>query len=87
MQIGAWLLTRHSAFIPQVPGHGFTHLLLTQERSRGQSEFCIHSGLQPVYGSPKYSGKHVQDPAPFRSLHNEFGPHGEGLQGLTGSIG
>lgn len=38
-----------------------------------------------MYGSPKYSGKHVQDPAPFLSLQIAFAPHGDGLQGLVGS--
>lgn len=39
-----------------------------------------HSGLQPKYGSPWYSLKHVQTP----SLHCALGPHGEGLQGSDG---
>jgi len=47
-----------------------------------------HSGLHPVYGSPKYSGKHEQEPAPFRSLHIAFAPHGDGLHGIFGpSVG
>lgn len=41
-----------------------------------------HSGLQPVYGSPKYSGKHVQEPAPLSSLQIALEPQGEGLQGV-----
>jgi len=38
-----------------------------------------------VYGSPEYSGKHVHDPAPLRSLHTAFAPHGDGLQGSGGA--
>lgn len=49
--------------------------------------FNTHSGLQPLYGSPEYSGKHVHDPAPFLSLHIAFGPHGEGLHGSLGNSG
>jgi hypothetical protein len=41
-----------------------------------------------VYGSPKYSGRHMQDPAPFLSLHTALAPHGDGLQGFLGpSVG
>lgn len=82
---GAWLETWHSALSPQVPGHGSRHLLLTHARSRGQSVLRTHSGLHPVYGSPWYSGKHTQEPAPFRSLHTAFAPHGDGLQGSRSS--
>lgn len=41
-----------------------------------------------MYGSPKYSGKQTHAPAPFRSLHTAFAPHGEGLHGFLGpSVG
>lgn len=87
-QVGAWLITLHSAFIPHVPGQGSLHLLFIQALLRSQSLLTTHSGLQPVYGSPKYSDKHAQDPAPFRSLHIAFAPHGDGLQGSLGvSVG
>lgn len=49
-----------------------------------QSKLFTHSGRHPKYGSPKYSGMHEQEPAPFDSLHTAFAPHGEGLQGFTG---
>jgi len=49
-----------------------------------QSRLFTHSGRHPEYGSPKYSGIHEQEPAPFDSLHTAFAPHGEGLQGVTG---
>lgn len=50
----------------------------------GHSSFNIHSGLQPVYGSPWYSGKQVQMP----SLQIAFEPHGDGKHGsVFGIIG
>lgn len=75
-----------SVLKPHVPGQGSLHLLLVHDLSCGQSEFVTHSGLQPIYGSPKYSGKHVQEPAPPCSLHIAFAPHGDGLHGLLSSI-
>lgn len=60
--MGMWLITSHIASWPQVPGHGSTHLLRRQALSWGQSELRTHSGLQPEYGSPWYSGRHVQIP-------------------------
>lgn len=59
--------------------------MLTQVLSLGQSLLITHSGLQLVYGSPKYSGKHVQDPTPFLSVQTAFDPQGEGLQGCGSS--
>lgn len=56
-----------------------------QALSLGQSEFVTHSGRQLVYGSPKYSGKHMQEPAPLRSLQIALAPHGDGLHGFLGS--
>lgn len=84
MQVGAWFTTLHSAFKPHMPGQGLRHLLLVHALSLGQSVFSTHSGLHPVYGSPVYSGRHVQDPAPFLSLQTAFGPQGLGLQGSLG---
>lgn len=57
------------------------HLLRMQALSRGQSEFKVHSGRQPAYGSPLYSGKQEQIPL----LHKAFEPHGDGLQGSSDS--
>lgn len=56
-----------------------------QALSRGQSAFNTHSGLQPLYGSPWYSGRQVHIP----SAHRAFGPHGDGLHGsmFTGGGG
>lgn len=84
VQEGAWLITRHVAPCPQVPGQGFTHLLFKQALLRSQSVFVTHSGLHPMYGSPMYSGRQVQDPTPFLSLQIAFAPHGDGLHGVRG---
>jgi len=53
----------------------------------GQSVLSTHSGLQPSYGLPMYSGKQVQDPAPFCSRQMAFAPQGEGVQGVAISGG
>lgn len=84
VQVGEWFTILHSALIPHAPGHGSLHLLLEHALLRSQSEFDTHSGRQPVYGSPKYSGKQEQDPIPLRSLHKAFAPHGDGLHGFGG---
>lgn len=34
-----------------------------------------------------YSGKHVQEPTPFCSLHTAFVPQGDGWQGRLGAGG
>lgn len=65
------------ANVPQEPGHGSMHLLRRQALLDGHSSFNVHSGRQPAYGSPWYSGMHVQTP----SLQLAFGPHGFGQQG------
>lgn len=81
------MIVLHSAFTPQAPGQGSLHLLLEQALLRSQSEFETHSGLHPVYGSPKYSGRQAQEPTPFRSLHNALAPHGDGWHGFGGGSG
>lgn len=76
------------AFWEHVPGHGSEHLFPIHALFDGQSVLTVHSGLQSSYGFPKYSGKQVQDPAPFCSLQIAFAPQGEGTQGLEiSSIG
>ena len=42
---GRWFDTRQVAWIPQTPGQGFLHLLLTQALSLGHSALVTHSGL------------------------------------------
>lgn len=79
LQIGMWLRTSQMAVRAQVPGQGSVHLLRMQARSRGQSVWRTHSGRQPEYGSPWYSGMHEH--WPFR--HTAFGPQGDGLQGSS----
>ena len=68
-------MTLHSAFVPQVPGQGSWHLDRIQLNVDGQSVSTTHSGRQPSYGLPIYSGKHSQSPF----LHIAFGPQGDGL--------
>lgn len=71
-----------------VPGHGSKHLFPMHALFDGQSVLTVHSGLQSSYGFPKYSGKQVQDPAPFCSRQIAFAPQGDGMQGLEiSSIG
>lgn len=70
--------------MPQVPGHGSTHLFLIQANDGLQSLFNSHSWRHPCalsYGSPKYPWVQIQDPAPFFSRHSAFGPHGDGKHG------
>merc|ERR1711962_1037476 len=85
--MGTWLLTLQIALTPQVPGQGSMHLFLWHALLEGQSECTTHSGLHATYGSPKYSGIHLQDPAFLCLLHTAFEPHGDGLQGSTFSVG
>lgn len=59
-------------------------MLFTQALERSQSELVTHSGLHPVYGSPKYSGRQTHEPAPLRSLQTAFDPQGDGLHGSSG---
>lgn len=87
VQTGKWLTTWHSAFWLQVPGHGSLHLFIMQALFETQSELTVHSGLQLSYGLPIYSGKQMQDPAPFCSLHIAFTPHGDGIHGFIYSWG
>lgn len=83
LHVGIWLMTVHSAFLPQIPIQGLIHLLFMQALLNGQSEFCTHSGLHSRYGSPWYSFIHSQSPL----LHIAFDPHGDGLHGSGGSGG
>jgi hypothetical protein len=85
VHVGEWFKTLQSALRPHTPGQGSTHLLLLQALFLAQSEFVTHSGRQPAYGSPKYSGRQTQDPAPFLSLHKALAPQGDGLHGLMSS--
>lgn len=80
--MGAWLTTWQIALLPQLPGHGSTHLLFRQALFEEQSVLTTHSGRQPSYGLPIYPSMQVQDPAFCLSLHSAFTPHGDGEQGL-----
>lgn len=85
--MGVWAVTWQTAFDPQTPGQGSLHLLLRQALFGAQSVFTAHSGRHPSYGFPRYSGKHVHDPAPFCSRQIALAPHGEGRHGLICSGG
>lgn len=82
LQMGKWLTILHSALRPQTSLQGSWHLCCIQALSREQSLLITHSGRQPTYGFPKYSGRHVQIPA----LHWVFDPHKDSLQGSDGSV-
>lgn len=50
------------------------------------SLLVIHSGLQ-FGGTPINVGKQEHDGVLPFTLHSEFGPHGDGIHGLTGDSG
>lgn len=79
-------MTWHFAFIPQILGHGFRHFWLEHASLRSQSELIVHSGLHNG-GAPKYPEIHEHTATPFICLHWLFGPQGDGIHGLTISIG
>ena len=58
-------MTRQAALTPHNPGHVSTHLLFLQALLAGHSELMVHSGLQAMYGSPKYPLTHVHAAALF----------------------
>lgn len=68
-----------------MPGHGSLHFCWIHAKWLGHSELLIHSGLQ-FGGVPIYSWRHEQDGLPLMSLHWEYGPQGDGWQGLLGTI-
>lgn len=74
--MGMWLIMLHNALTAQAPGQGFSHLLRIHALLRGQSVFKMHSGRQPMYGSPWNSDKHVHTP----SEHLALEPQGDGTQ-------
>lgn len=77
-------MTSHRAPTPQVPAQGLAHLNLWHALFGGHSELTTHSGLQ-FGGDPVYSGRQEQTACPLILRHWLFGPHGDGLHGLTGS--
>lgn len=82
MQIGVWFITLQVAPIPQDPKQGSLHFSLMQANLLEHSELIEHSGRQ-FGGLPIYSDKQEQDGEPPISRHSEFGPHGDGTQGLV----
>lgn len=70
---------------PHTPGHGSTHLVLTQALSRAQSALIVHSGRHPpAVGAPKNPGRHSHMAASPDFLQTVLIPHGEGLHGSLG---
>lgn len=70
--------------MPQVFGstQGSMHLKSLQALERSHSELLTHSGRQEG-GEPVMVGRHEHIACPLEpSLHWEFGPQGEGLQGF-----
>lgn len=55
--------------------------MLMQDKWIGHSLLLTHSGLQ-FGGDPINSAKHEQEGESPWTLHWEFGPHGDGMQGL-----
>ena len=62
-------------------------LFLPQARALSQSELTTHSGRQPAYGSPKYSGLQVHWQLVPRTAASAFDPQGFGLHGSLGGGG
>ena len=72
--------------MPHRPGHGSLHLFWIHAWFCGHCELDMHSGLQ--FGAdPIYDGKQEQAATPLFTLHSEFGPHGDGLQGSVTTSG
>ena len=80
-------MTLHSALNPHVPGQGSIHLFLEQANVLIQSELTVHSGLQPEYGSPKYSLLQVHAQELPLTEASALAPQGLGLQGSLGGGG
>jgi len=81
LHIGEWLTTWHSAFGAHEPGQGSLHFILAQAKLYEHSLLVIHSGLQ-FGGDPMKLGRHEHDGDSPWTLHCEFGPQGDGMQGL-----
>lgn len=72
--------------MPQVPGHGSTHLLLRHAWVRGHSALTTHSGRQ-AGGLPISPGWQEHTATPLFTLQRLLGPHGDGLHGSLGTTG
>lgn len=65
---------------------GSWHFWFKQAWLEGHSLLLEHSGLQ-YGGEPVKFGKQVHDGIPDKSLHIEFGPHGDGVHGVISATG
>jgi len=68
---------------PQDPGQGSLHFILMQASWLLHSALLMHSGRQNG-GCPWNSGKQEHEAFSFTTRQTEFGPHGDGRQGLAG---
>jgi len=82
LHMGEWLTTWHSAFVAHDPGQGSLHFMFKQAKLYEHSLLVMHSGLQ-FGGDPINWGRqeHAGD-SPW-TLHWEFGPQGDGIQGFS----
>lgn len=81
VQTGECLTTLQTELNPQEPGQGSLHFSFTHAKLAGHSAFKIHSGRQ-FGGLPTKSGRQEQTGVSLKTLHCEFGPQGDGIQGL-----
>jgi len=81
VHLGVWLITLHSALGAHAPMQGFLHFMFMQDKWIGHSLLLTHSGLQ-FGGEPINSGKQEHDGDSPCTLHWEFGPQGDGIQGF-----
>ena len=77
MQTAKWLTTEHLALTPQVLAQGSWHRLSRQASFPSHSELRMHSGLHPVWGSPRYPFMHLQltEEPSSRISHWALKPH------------
>lgn len=80
--IGWWFCVVQRALKPHEPIHGSWHCCAIQARFDGHSWWITHSGRQ-FGGAPSIPNEHEQTALASSSLHSEFGPHGDGIQGFT----
>lgn len=83
-QLAVWSRQVHLAPSPQMcpSAHGSTQCWFRQTMCGAQSLLRVHSGWQPVCGSPAMSGKHEHAALPPITWQSVFGPQGLGMHGF-----
>lgn len=83
-QLAVWSRQVHLAPSPQMcpSAHGSTQCWFRQTMCGAQSLLRVHSGWQPVCGSPAMSGKHEHAALPPITSQSVFGPQGLGMHGF-----